>query len=57
MIIAYIIHWIPRKYKDNLSLQFVALPDLAKAAVIALIVFVLFQARSAEIQPFIYFQF
>ncbi len=57
MLLAYVIHWIPRKYKDNLSLRFVTLPDLAKAAVIALVVLILFQARSAEIQPFIYFQF
>ncbi len=57
MLLAYVIHWIPRRYKENLSLRFVTLPDLAKAALIALVVLVLFQARSAEVQPFIYFQF
>ena len=57
MLIAYIIHWIPRTYKDKLTEVFITIPDYAKAFIIALIVIGLYQSRTAEIQPFIYFQF
>lgn len=57
MLIAYIIHWIPRKFKDDLSDFFIAVPDVIKAFAIALVILLLFQVRTADLQPFIYFQF
>jgi D-alanyl-lipoteichoic acid acyltransferase DltB (MBOAT superfamily) len=57
MLIAYAIHWIPRTFKDELAEFFGVLPDIAKAVVIAIVVVAVYQASTAEIQPFIYFQF
>jgi D-alanyl-lipoteichoic acid acyltransferase DltB (MBOAT superfamily) len=57
MLIAYIIHWFPRNYKEELTKFFIIIPDVVKAAIIALIIIGLYQVRTAEIQPFIYFQF
>ncbi|MCU0444653.1 MAG: MBOAT family protein [Microscillaceae bacterium] len=57
LVIAFAIHWSPRRWKDELAHRFALVPDYAKALVIALIVIGLYQARTAEIQPFIYFQF
>ncbi|NJL12696.1 MAG: hypothetical protein HC913_06685 [Microscillaceae bacterium] len=57
MLLGFVVHWIPRRHKDHLADYFVQIPDLAKAFVIAVVVLLLFQARSAAIQPFIYFQF
>ena len=57
MLAAYIIHWIPRSFKDEVTEYFVSIPDFAKATLITLIIIALYQARTADIQPFIYFQF
>ncbi len=57
MLSAYMIHWLPRSFKEEIIQYFISIPDLAKAVVIALVVVGLYQARTAGIQPFIYFQF
>ncbi|NLR92254.1 MBOAT family O-acyltransferase [Flammeovirga agarivorans] len=57
MAFGYFIHWIPQKWKDTLAIEFITMPDFAKAAFLFFIGFILFQSRSADIQPFIYFQF
>lgn len=57
MLLGYVVHWLPREWKEEVQAAFLKTPDLAKAFIIALLVIVLYQARSADIQPFIYFQF
>lgn len=57
MLLGFIVHWIPRKIKDEGISYFISLPDFVKAIAIALIVVGLYQVRTADIQPFIYFQF
>jgi len=57
MLVALIVHWLPVKMKSWYENFFINLPDYAKIAIIVLIVVLLYQAKSAEIQPFIYFQF
>src|SRR5688572_10897374 len=57
MGIAYLIHFIPVPQKNRLGDLFGYLPNLAKAAVIVLIILSLYQVKTAAIQPFIYFQF
>ncbi len=57
ILIAFIIHWLPTKIKENYKNTFIAMPIYAKALVVVVIVFILFQLKSSEIQPFIYFQF
>ncbi|MBB3698807.1 MBOAT family protein [Flammeovirga yaeyamensis] len=53
----FFIHWIPQHWKDKLALEFITMPDFAKAAFLFFVGFILFQSRSSDIQPFIYFQF
>ena len=57
MVVGYIFHWMP----DSFELKFEAIlrktPVLVQSLALAFIIWILFQARSADIQPFIYFQF
>jgi alginate O-acetyltransferase complex protein AlgI len=57
MLIAMTIHWLPVKIKNWYQQIFINLPEYAKIIIIILIVIILYQAKSSEIQPFIYFQF
>jgi len=55
--LGFVIHFLPGKWKDAAREWYSFIPDLAKAAVFALVIFITFQAKSADVQPFIYFQF
>jgi alginate O-acetyltransferase complex protein AlgI len=57
MLIGYVGHWLPYSFKDELRTTFIALPDLTKAIICVAVIILLYQVRSAEVQPFIYFQF
>jgi D-alanyl-lipoteichoic acid acyltransferase DltB (MBOAT superfamily) len=57
MAFAYVIHWLPVRWKDGVRALFMQLPLVAKAFAIVVIVVVLYQVTSAGVQPFIYFQF
>ena len=57
MLIAYLIHWLPTDWKFKVSENFTALPDLTKAIILVAVALFLFQFKSAEVQPFIYFNF
>ena len=57
MTFGYIIHWLPQNWKVQLQQTFAKAPDYAKALIIVVIVLGLYQAKSSDIQPFIYFQF
>ncbi|TAD95611.1 MAG: MBOAT family protein [Bacteroidetes bacterium] len=57
MILGYGVHWLPSEWKIEIARRFNFLPDLTKAIVIVGIILMLFQIRTSEIQPFIYFQF
>lgn len=57
ILLAYTIHWLPVSFKAFYKNTFINIPFYAKAFVVVIVVFALFQVKSAEIQPFIYFQF
>ncbi len=57
IISTFLVHWIPRKYKDIFANYFVRVPMPLKAVVIVVVVVALYQVKTAELQPFIYFQF
>lgn len=57
MILGYLLHWLPYATKDRLLNWFVSVPVYAKILISALVVFIIYQSVSAELQPFIYFQF
>jgi D-alanyl-lipoteichoic acid acyltransferase DltB (MBOAT superfamily) len=53
----FAMHLLPCSFKTSLSANFIALPDVTKAIIIAFVVLLLFQVKTAAVQPFIYFQF
>jgi D-alanyl-lipoteichoic acid acyltransferase DltB (MBOAT superfamily) len=57
MLLGFILHWLPYATKDRLLNWFVDTPIYAKILLCALVVFIIYQSLSAELQPFIYFQF
>ena len=57
MFMGYLIHWLPSGLKAKYRDWFIRIPLYAKIIVSAVIIFIIYQAWSAELQPFIYFQF
>ena len=57
MVTGYIIHFIPRKWDLKIQQKITHLPLWAKALLLCLAIFFVIQMKSAEIVPFIYFQF
>ena len=56
-IIGMVIHLMPDKFKRAYRLTFANMPIWLMAVVTVLVVFVLYQFVTADLQPFIYFQF
>lgn len=57
MALGFIFHWLPYKLKDAYRNWFIELPHWAQAIIMALVVFIVYQSISSEMQAFIYFQF
>jgi D-alanyl-lipoteichoic acid acyltransferase DltB (MBOAT superfamily) len=57
ILIAFIIHWLPVSVKNWYKGKFVDMPTYMKIGLTIITIFVLAQFTSAELQPFIYFQF
>ncbi len=53
----YLIHWLPDRADRGFALALRKAPLVVQSLLLAAVIWVLFQARSADIQPFIYFQF
>jgi D-alanyl-lipoteichoic acid acyltransferase DltB (MBOAT superfamily) len=57
MLLGFVLHWLPYATKDRLLGWFINTPVYAKILLCCLVVFFIYQAVSADLQPFIYFQF
>ncbi len=57
MLIGFIIHWLPTSVKQAYKNWFVHSKYWVQALITVLIVFLIYQTHTADIQPFIYFQF
>jgi len=55
--LGFFIHFLPISWKTRAKEFFITVPDVAKVHVCAVIIFVCYQAKTADVQPFIYFQF
>lgn len=53
----FILHFIPKKAEMKFEELFTVTPMIGKALALTAIIWLVIQIRSAEIQPFIYFQF
>ena len=52
-----IIHWLPDRFKRRYRLWFAYLPLPLMLLVVVIAVVVIYQFITADLQPFIYFQF
>ncbi len=57
IIIGFLLHWLPQKARSGFEGFLRRSPVPVQAAMLAILIWVLFQFRSADLQPFIYFQF
>lgn len=57
MVFGLVLHWLPEKVKCAYRDWFIARPLYQKIVITAFIVFIIYQSLSAELTPFIYFQF
>jgi hypothetical protein len=51
------LHWLPSSFKESYRGWFIKAPVVIKIMITLIVIFIIFQVKSAEIQPFIYFQF
>lgn len=57
LLLGYLIHFIPASFEDRIKKVITLSPAFVQAALMALMIYIVYQTRSAEVQPFIYFQF
>jgi alginate O-acetyltransferase complex protein AlgI len=57
MLLGFAIHFIPSKIEEKIKKVIVISPSFVQAMLLALMIYLVYQTRSAEVQPFIYFQF
>ena len=57
MAFGLVVHWLPESVKVLYRQWFINTPIYAKILITATVVFIIYQSVSAELQPFIYFQF
>ncbi|HQQ20802.1 MAG TPA: MBOAT family protein, partial [Bacteroidales bacterium] len=56
-ILGMIVHWLPDRWKRWYRVNFALLPIWAMVIIVVLAVFIVYQFITADLQPFIYFQF
>jgi D-alanyl-lipoteichoic acid acyltransferase DltB (MBOAT superfamily) len=57
MALGFLLHWLPSSLKNRGINWFIATPVYQKALISSVVIFVIYQAVSAGLQPFIYFRF
>ena len=57
MLFGFIIHWLSQNLKEKIANWFIGTPIWMKVVISAVVVIIVYQSVSAEMQPFIYFQF
>lgn len=56
-VLGMIIHWIPERWKQRYRINFALMPLWLIGAAVLITVFIVYQFITADLQPFIYFQF
>lgn len=57
IVLGYLMHWTPEAWKGSMQKAIRRSPIIVQSLMLAIIIWLLFQTGSADIQPFIYFQF
>jgi alginate O-acetyltransferase complex protein AlgI len=53
----YLFHWLPQKFDLGVYRFMRAMPIPAQSVFVAIVIWLMYQTRTSDIQPFIYFQF
>lgn len=53
----FLTHWLSYNFKDKMRDKFIASPVWVKVLTSVVVIFIIYQSISADMQPFIYFQF
>ena len=56
-LVGMVIHWLPERFKRRYRLWFAQMPLWLMAVAVVAVVFIVYQFITADLQPFIYFQF
>ena len=57
LLFAFVVHWLPAKFKEKYRLTFANLPSWVIAFAVLVVVFFIYQFQTFDLQPFIYFAF
>jgi len=57
MVLGYVLHFVPDRVENRCKRAFVRLPMLCYVLALVMMVVLVIQVKSSDIQPFIYFQF
>jgi hypothetical protein len=57
MLFGFITHWLSSNLKEKISNWFIHTPLWLKVVISAIVVIIVYQSISSDMQPFIYFQF
>ena len=57
MLLGFLLHFAPDSWEDAVCRGVIRLPFVGKALMLVVLIYVVIQMKSSEIQPFIYFQF
>lgn len=57
MAVGYLLHWCPDSWLEACTKGMIRLPLIFQALILILLIFLVIQVKSSDIQPFIYFQF
>lgn len=57
MLFGFVIHWLSENLKEKITNWFIGTPIWAKAVISAVVVIIVYQSISSDMQAFIYFQF
>jgi len=57
ILFGFVMHWLPETIKENYRAAFHKIPIVLKVVLVICVVLFLYQVKSADLQPFIYFQF
>ncbi|WP_299232964.1 MBOAT family protein [uncultured Bacteroides sp.] len=57
MALGFVLHWCPDRWQNTCSNTVTRIPLIMQALLIIIVIFIVIQIKSSDIQPFIYFQF
>lgn len=57
MLLGFVLHFLPESWTDWAKKQVIRMPLVLQALIIVVVIFIVIQIKSSDVQPFIYFQF